>query len=711
MKKILTLVVSCSTVLGVHTLRAQGTAFTYQGRLAVGGASANGVYDFRFKLYSDPLGNTPQVGAASLAGGVAVSGGLFTTIVDFGAGVFTGSNYWLEVDVRTNDPANVLSYDVLSPYQQLTATPYAIFANTASNIVGTLPAGLIRGVVASANLSGGYGNALSLTNGNNAFRGSFAGNGASVTNVNAASLNGLNASSLWQTGGNSGTSAGVNFLGTLDDQPMEFHVNGIRALRLEPGTNQSFAIGGAPNVVGGSSANFVAPGVFGATIGGGGATYYEGLPTTNGILSAFGTVAGGRDNLVQTNDEAATIGGGRDNMIQDSAVDSIIAGGQYNQIQSGAYTSTIGGGGQNTAGSYESTISGGTLNQIGASSQDSTIGGGSQNRISTSAQASTIAGGASNVIDTNAYFSTIGGGVINFIATNAYSSTIGGGYEEEIEAGARYSTISGGIFDTIQTNAYESTIAGGSSNLIDTNANDSVIGGGYNNQILTDADHATIGGGSDNLIGTNSNGATIAGGKQNFVGSNAPNAFVAGGFGNQANGNCAFAAGNYAKAVTADSFVWSDGSTTTTSSVPKQFMVRASGGTIIYSSGGSTAGVSLAAGSGTWASLSDRNAKENFTPVTPRQMLAKVASLPISEWSYKTEAGVSHIGPMAQDFYAAFRVGEDDTHITTVDEDGVALAAIQGLNQKLNEKDAEIQDLKKDVAELRKMVGALAAKN
>ena len=114
---------------------------------------------------------------------------------------------------------------------------------------------------------------------------------------------------------------------------------------------------------------------------------------------------------------------------------------------------------------------------------------------------------------------------------------------------------------------------------------------------------------------------------------------------------------------------------------------------------------------GTFVSSSDRNAKENFKAVDPRQVLDQVAALPMSRWNYKQDTATEHIGPMAQDFYAAFGVGPDDKHITTVDESGVALAAIQGLNQKLNEKDAEIQLLKQSVAELKKMVRALAEKN
>jgi hypothetical protein len=91
-------------------------------------------------------------------------------------------------------------------------------------------------------------------------------------------------------------------------------------------------------------------------------------------------------------------------------------------------------------------------------------------------------------------------------------------------------------------------------------------------------------------------------------------------------------------------------------------------------------------------------------------MLAKVAALPMTQWNYKTDqAGVRHIGPMAQDFHVAFGLdGADDKHISVVDEGGVALAAIQGLNQKLDEKDAEIQALKQSVSELKQLVESLA---
>jgi len=72
-------------------------------------------------------------------------------------------------------------------------------------------------------------------------------------------------------------------------------------------------------------------------------------------------------------------------------------------------------------------------------------------------------------------------------------------------------------------------------------------------------------------------------------------------------------------------------------------------------------------------------------------------------WNYKSNPSVQHIGPMAQDFYSAFGVGHDDKHISTVDADGIALAAIQGLYKQL-------QSLKKQYTELRSRLSELEAK-
>jgi hypothetical protein len=119
----------------------------------------------------------------------------------------------------------------------------------------------------------------------------------------------------------------------------------------------------------------------------------------------------------------------------------------------------------------------------------------------------------------------------------------------------------------------------------------------------------------------------------------------------------------------------------------------------------------------TWINSSDRALKENFAPVNGREVLQKVVTLPIQSWNYKNDANSRHIGPVAQDFHAAFSLnGTNITSITTVDADGVALAAIQGLNQKVEEemkrnraKDDEIAELTKRVADLEKLLRRLVS--
>lgn len=91
---------------------------------------------------------------------------------------------------------------------------------------------------------------------------------------------------------------------------------------------------------------------------------------------------------------------------------------------------------------------------------------------------------------------------------------------------------------------------------------------------------------------------------------------------------------------------------------------------------------------------SDRNAKEGFKPVDTLEVLNKLTRIPITEWQYKTQGDVRHIGPMAQDFRDAFALGRDEKHITTVDADGVALAAIQGLNQLVQDQRRALDELR-----------------
>jgi len=110
---------------------------------------------------------------------------------------------------------------------------------------------------------------------------------------------------------------------------------------------------------------------------------------------------------------------------------------------------------------------------------------------------------------------------------------------------------------------------------------------------------------------------------------------------------------------------------------------------------------SVVAGGGAWASLCDVNQKNIYGTVDSHALLDKVLSLPLYRWSYKAQdARIQHIGPTAQDFYAAFGLGQSDTTICTLDPDGIALAAIQELAKENQEQDIEIRELQAQVQSL-----------
>lgn len=132
---------------------AQGTAFTYQGRLNASGNPAKGNYDLQFTLF-----NTNTTGFA-IAGpvtnsAVVATNGLFTTTIDFGAGVFTGGSNWLEIAVRTNGAG---AFSALTPRQPLTPTPYAI---TAGNLATVAQFNMVA-TGGFATVGGGIGNTAS----------------------------------------------------------------------------------------------------------------------------------------------------------------------------------------------------------------------------------------------------------------------------------------------------------------------------------------------------------------------------------------------------------------------------------------------------------------------------------------------------------------------------------------------------------------------
>jgi hypothetical protein len=111
---------------------------------------------------------------------------------------------------------------------------------------------------------------------------------------------------------------------------------------------------------------------------------------------------------------------------------------------------------------------------------------------------------------------------------------------------------------------------------------------------------------------------------------------------------------------------------------------------------------------GVWTNASDRNVKENFVPVAPDAILEKIDALPLLEWNYKNEdPSVRHIGPVAQDFYSIFGVGNSSTTISTIDPSGIALAGIQALDAKGERQDGQLADLKEQLESKTEEIRAL----
>jgi hypothetical protein len=453
----------------------------------------------------------------------------------------------------------------------------------------------------------------------------------------------------------------------------------------------------------GAENSFLAGGVDNAVTGGDaflGSGYYN---ESSGISSFVGA---GEYNLAEGNGSFQGAGGaeyavynstaGGDNVAD--GVDSFVGAGDLNQISSAGNGSFIGGGGY----AFASTRAATPNNQI--SGEDSFIGAGDNNNVAGSY--AVVAGGSNNTIGSAADNSAIvsgaanstSGGFYNFIGAGfgnhatAQGAFVGagggntaGGLNAFVGAGNSNMATGSGSFVGGGGNASGgSTVSGedsfdGAGDNNSVGGNQSVIAGGIANSIASSATYAAVGGGKYNSA--TSSASTVGGGAYNSA--TGTHATVPGGYDNQAEAQDSFAAGYDAKARNAGAFVWSDDASTSPlqSTANDQFTARASGGYILYSDTTGDAAV-LPAGSGTWGSLSDRARKSNIVPLDSAAVLEKVAALPVSEWSYTAERGVRHVGPMAQDFYAAFGVGEDNRHITSIDEDGVALAAIKALHSE-----------------------------
>ena len=494
-----------------------------------------------------------------------------------------------------------------------------------------------------------------------------------------------------------------------------------------------------------------------ATVAGGRSNTASGMSSSvaggwqNTASGYYSSVGGGAGNTAGGQD--ATIGGGHGSTASGSY--STIAGGQQNTA-SGPWAA-VGGGYLNTAGGYAAMVPGGLLNQaqghysLAAGQRAKANNAGcfvwadstpADFVCSTDNQFAVRATGGVNFQTGSAAFQVNGSTVWNAgndgVASGLDADLLDGedasafalsGHTHEgafwLQGGNSFGTV--GTLGTNDNQALElrvnnvralrlepdiycpNLIGGDSGNWVTAGVHGATIGGGgyyiAHNRVT---DHyGTVSGGDNNQAGEDSGSpsdqmnATVGGGHGNTA--SGTGATVPGGEDNLAQGDYSFAAGRQAKANSVGCFAWADGfGTDVPCNIANGWVARASGGVWFYTNAAMSSGVYVASGGGSWASISDRNLKGNVRAVDAGELLERVAALPISTWNYTSQgASIRHMGPMAQDFYAAFGIGEDDTHITTVDADGVALAAIQGLyaeNQQLKAANESQQGRLDDLA-------------
>jgi hypothetical protein len=292
---------------------------------------------------------------------------------------------------------------------------------------------------------------------------------------------------------------------------------------------------------------------------------------------------------------------------------------------------------------------------------------------------------------------------------------------------------------TIAGTMQGATIAGGLRNIVGDATGAfgwlGTIGGGVDNRVGDASggggDYATVGGGVGNIASRDY--TTIAGGNRNnatasfsAVGGGSLNtasgfyATVPGGVGNVASGDTSFAAGRFARATHDHAFVlsgWSgaSGASPVSSVGPQTFSAYFPGGYYLYTGPLGTGQGCIITGAGAGQTCSsDRNLKSNISAMNPREVLRRVSALPLFNWSFRGHENVRNVGPMSQDFHAAFGLGESDKYISAHNLSSVAIAAVQGLNQKLvsegKAKDAKIAAQQSEIAAMKSELVAIKKK-
>jgi hypothetical protein len=401
------------------------------------------------------------------------------------------------------------------------------------------------------------------------------------------------------------------------------------------------------------------------------------------------------------------VGGGYDNRAGDdtgTATDNpfaVVSGGAHN-IASGV-GSTVGGGYDNGAGGEFSSVGGGF--NSGATGDYATVAGGIQNYAP--GGAATIAGGSQNTAIGGG--ASVGGGAEN--VASGFHAVVAGGFRNT--ASGVYSAVPGGSENCAGgkdswAGGYRAKVRPGSnSGIAGTGCNavaPSGVDGDFGTFVWADHQEANFTSTGPNqfliraqggvAINTNTPGVgaalTVAG---NAV-VQSPNSLS---FGSAARQMLNLYGTSYGIGVQSDTqyfrsggngyFAWFKGGVHSNTGLDP-----GAGGSLLMTLGPAASTPTGTARAQSFTNVSDRASKTGFEPIDASEVLARVTQLPLSQWSYRNEPTVRHLGPVAQDFRAAFGLGEDERTISTVDSAGVALAAIQGLNAKLERENAALRE-------------------
>jgi hypothetical protein len=706
----LTLALLSTLSAELSALHAQGTAFTYQGRLNDGGVPANGVYDFRFRVF-DALTDGTFFGGAVVVPAVGVSNGLFTIALAFNTAAFDGSARWLDIGVTTNGGAIL---DSLTPRQPVTATPYAMIAGNVTGAIplAQLPASVVTNGASGVNISGTFnGNSAGATNVDLAFNSggsihvasgvfvlsSSPGVGANPDSVTAVDVNGdgkldlvsangtgntlsvltnngsggfvLSSTVITGTGPRSVAAADINGDGKVDLISASSSGNSLTLL-----TNNgvggfvlltSLALGSSPNCVIAVDVNSDDKMDLVSTIVGGVA-----VSTNNGIGGFLLSPSPGTGFNPYWVTSADVNGDGTPDLITANYSGNNLSVLTNNGSGGFAVASTQGVGTAPESVTAADVNGDGKVDLISANSGANSLSVLTNNGSGGFLTASTLSLGAGTQPISVTTADVNGDGKVDLISANFGTYTLS---VLTNNGSGKFTLVSlPGVGTQPQSITAADVNGDGKVDLISANSGANTLSVLFNN---TEFDGVFVGSGQ---FTTASFGASL-GPKINLYSTTF-------GIGIQ---NSVL----YTRIGAGGGFGWYAGG------VHNDNTFDAGGGSVLMTL---TAGGLVV--NGTFVSASDRNLKQDFFDVNSRAVLEKVAQLPIQTWAYKNDPNTKHLGPMAQDFYAAFAIGPDDNHITTVDESGVALAAIQGLNQKL---EAEVKSKDARIAELEQRLSAI----